>query len=81
MQEKYIVNDVLSMVKSSLGTYAKVIGETSNQQLRQALQQIRNSDEQFQFQLANLASQKGYYKPAQQASVNEIQQVRSEFGQ
>lgn len=81
MQDKLIANDLLSMVKSSLTNYANAIGETSNQQLRQTLQQIRNSDEQFQYQLANLAIQKGYYKTSQQASDNEITQVRQELSQ
>ncbi len=81
MQEKQMVNDVLSMVKSSLGTYAQMISETSNQQLRQTLQQIRNSDEQFQYQLFNVATQKGYYYPAQQVTDAEIQKVRTELGQ
>ncbi|OEF99253.1 coat protein F [Vulcanibacillus modesticaldus] len=81
MQEKEIVNDVLSMLKSGLGNYARMIGETSNQQLRQTLQQIRNSDEQFQYQLANIAIQKGYYQPAQPASPTDLQQVKSQVGQ
>ncbi|MFV9511431.1 spore coat protein [Tepidibacillus sp. LV47] len=81
MQEKQIVNDVLNQLKGSLGNYARVIAETSNPQLRQTLQQIRNSDEQFQFDLANVATQKGYYKPAQPATPQEIQQVKNELSQ
>ena len=34
MQEKDMVADVLSMTKASLGSYAKAIAETQNQQLR-----------------------------------------------
>jgi len=81
MQEKEIVNDVLTQLKGSLGNYAKVIAETSNPTLRQTIQQIRNSDEQFQFQLANVAMQKGYYQPAQPANPTEVQQVRSQLSQ
>jgi len=81
MHEKEMVNDVLTMMKGSLGNYARVISETSNQQLRQTLQQIRNADEQFQYQLASIAQQKGYYQPAQQASANDIQQIKSQFSQ
>ncbi|MDW7683702.1 MAG: spore coat protein [Bacillota bacterium] len=79
MQDKDMVNDVLSMVNASLTNYAKAISESSNSQLRQALQQIRNSDEQFQFQLSQKATQKGYYKPAQQADQNTIQQYKSQL--
>lgn len=79
MQEKDMVNDVLSMINSSLTGYANVITQSSDQNLRQTIQQLRNSDEQFQFQLYKMAEQKGYYKPAQQAEMQEIQQVKSTF--
>ncbi|MTI94406.1 MAG: spore coat protein [Firmicutes bacterium] len=80
MQEKDMVNDVLSMINSSLTGYANVISQCSNQQLRQTIQQMRNSDEQFQFQLYQVAEQKGYYQPAQQANQQDIQQVKSQVG-
>ncbi|HPF19945.1 MAG TPA: spore coat protein [Syntrophomonas sp.] len=80
MQDKEMVNDILSSVKSSLATYAQVIGETSNQQLRQTIQQIRNSDEQFQYQLYQMAEQKGFYKAAAQADQSDIQTVKSQLG-
>jgi len=80
MQEKDMVNDVLSMINSSITGYANVIVQTSNQQLRQTLQQIRNSDETFQYNLYKLAEQKGYYKPAQQADQQDIIQVKSQLG-
>ncbi len=81
MQEKDMVNDILSMSKSSLADYARAIGECSNQQLRQALQQIRDGDEQFQYRLYQLAEQKKYYQPAQAADQQEIEQIRSQFQQ
>ena len=81
MQEKDMVNDILSTVNSSLTGYANVISQCSDQNLRQALQQIRNADEQFQFQLYQVAEQKGYYKPAEPASPQEVQQVKSTFTQ
>ena len=80
MQEKEMVNDILSMAKSSLTTYANVISEASNQQLRQTIQQMRNSDEQFQYQLYQLAEQKGFYKAAAQADQSDIQTVKSQLG-
>ncbi len=81
MQEKDMVNDILSMVNSSLTGYANVISQCSNVNLRQTIQQIRNADEQFQYDLYKVAEQKGYYKAAQQASPQEVQQVNSLFGQ
>jgi len=80
MREKDMVNDVLSMVNSSLTGYANVIAQTSNQQLRQAIQDMRNHDEKFQYDLFKLAEQKGFYQPAQQADPRDIQQVKSQLG-
>lgn len=80
MQDKEMVNDILSMAKSSLTTYANVISEASNQQLRQTIQQMRNSDEQFQYQLYQMAEQKGFYKCAAQADQSDIQTVKSQVG-
>ncbi|OPX87539.1 MAG: Coat F domain protein [Pelotomaculum sp. PtaB.Bin013] len=79
MREKDMVNDVLSMVNSSLTGYASVISQTSNQQLRQTIQQIRNHDEQFQYDLYKLAEQKGFYQPAQQADPKDIQQIKTQL--
>lgn len=81
MQDKDMVNDVLSMVNASLTNYAKAIAESSNPQLRQSLQQIRNSDEQFQFMLSQKATQKGYYQPAQQADQSTVQQYKNQLSQ
>ena len=79
MDEKTMVNDILNGVKSELTTYQTVISETENMNLRQTIQQIRNSDESFQFELFKVASSKGYYKPAQAAVVNEILTIRNEL--
>ena len=81
MDEKTMVNDVLNGVKSELTTYQTVISETENMQLRQAVQQIRNSDESFQYELFKIAQTKGYYKPAQKATVTEIETVKTELQQ
>ena len=79
MDEKTMVNDILSGIKSELTTYQGVISETENMQLRQTIQQIRNSDESFQYELCKIAQTKGNYKPAQPATVTEIQNVKNEL--
>ncbi|HOB87664.1 MAG TPA: spore coat protein [Bacillota bacterium] len=79
MQEKDMVNDVLSMINSSLVDYATVIAQSADPNLRQTIQQLRDSDEQFQYQLFKLAEQKGYYKPAAPADREEIQQIKTTF--
>ena len=79
MNDKDMLNDYLAMIKGSLATYANVIAETGDSQLRSTFQQMRNQDEQRQYQIAQMAQQKGYYKPAAPAAPNDIQQVKSEL--
>ncbi|MGF7060361.1 spore coat protein [Brassicibacter mesophilus] len=81
MQERDMVNDVLTMTKASMGSYEVAIGCCSNQQLRSALQKLRDEAEQFQYQLYQIAEQKGYYTPAQQASQQEITQLKNQLSQ
>ena len=47
--------------------------------LRQTLQQIRNNDESFHYELFKIAQTKGYYKPAAKATYTEIETVKSEL--
>ena len=81
MDEKTMVNDILSGVKSSLTAYQTAISEAENMQLRQTFQQIRNSDESFQYELFKIAETKGYYKPAAKATVTEVSAVKTELEQ
>lgn len=80
MQEKDMVNDVLSMINSSITGYSNVITQACNMQLRQTIQQLRNNCETFQYDLYKLAEQKGFYKPAAQADTNDIQMVKTQLG-
>ena len=79
MDEKTMVNDILDGVKSELKTYQGVIIETENMQQRQTIQQIRNNDESFQYELFKIAQAKGYYKPAAQATQTEIMTVKNDL--
>ena len=81
MNKKTMVNDILSNVKSDLTAYQTAISEAENMQLRQTLQQIRNNDESFQYELFKVAQTKGYYQPAQKATITEIQTVKTELEQ
>ena len=77
MEEKYMVNDILEGVKASLTTYQWAIAESENTQLRQAIQQIRNNDEAFHYELFKIAQTKGYYKPASPATQTEVETVKN----
>lgn len=79
MDEKTMVNDILGGIKSDLTAYQTAISEAENMQLRQTLQQIRNDDESFQYELFKVAQAKGYYIPAQKATVTEIDTVKTEL--
>jgi len=79
LQDKAMVNDTLSMVKSSLTFYTNTISECANLELRSTLQQIRNSDENAQYELFKLAQTKGFYQPAAMANPNEIQQAKTQL--
>lgn len=81
MQERDIVNDVLSMTKASMQSYGVAIAECSNQQLRSALQKLRDEAEQFQYQLYQIAEQKGYYAPAPTASQQDVSQIKNQLNQ
>lgn len=79
MDEKTMVNDILDNVKSDLSSYQNAIAECENMQLRQTLQQIRNNDESFQYELFKVAQTKGYYMPAAKATVTEIDNVKNQL--
>ncbi len=79
MQEKDMVNDVISTLNSSITGYANVISQAGNQQFRQTIQQIRDNCENFQYSLYQVAEQKGYYKPAAPAGQSDMQQVKNLF--
>ncbi|MBR6504327.1 MAG: spore coat protein [Clostridia bacterium] len=79
MDEKTMVNDILGNVKSDLTSYQTAISECENMGLRQTIQQIRNNDETFQYELYKVAQTKGYYQPAQKATITEIETVKNEL--
>lgn len=77
MEEKVMVADALTGINGCLTRYEEMITQTENQQLRQTLQQIRNSTETSQYELFTLAKNKAYYEPAAKAQEEEIKQVKS----
>lgn len=79
MDEKTMVNDVMSDIKKTLNDYEQVIAETENIQVRQTLQSIRNNNESFQYELFRVAQVKGYYIPSEEATIIEIQNMKKEL--
>lgn len=77
MQDQDMINDILSGTKASISTYTTAITECSNQELRSTLQTLRNEAEQLQYQIYQMAEQKGYYTPAPTANQNDIQEIKN----
>ena len=81
MQEKVMVADTLAGINGELTRYAGMIAQTENFELKQKLKQLRNSCEQSQEELYQIARAKSYYVPAQKASEDEVAHVRGLFTQ
>lgn len=79
LQEKTMVSDALNSINSGLKTYTDMISQTENQELRSALQQIRNETEKSQYELYTLAKNLRYYQPAQKANQEEVNNVKATF--
>lgn len=78
MEEKCMVNDVLEAEKTKIIAYQEAIMEAENIVLRQTMEQIRNNEESFQYDLLKIAEVKGYYKGSENASQTEINKIKEE---
>ena len=81
MQEKTMVNDVLTGMNGELARYGEMISQTENMELKQTLKQFRNACELSQEELYQMAREKAYYVPADRAGKEDIQHVKSLFTQ
>lgn len=81
LQEKIMVTDTLAGINGELTRYAEMIAQSENKELKQTLKQFRNACEQSQEELYQIAREKAYYVPAQQATDEEIAHVRDLFTQ
>lgn len=79
MDEKTMINDILEGVKTEITTYSQAISEAENMQLRNTMQQLRNSGESFQYELFKIAQNKGYYKPAEKVNEQQIIKVKNDL--
>lgn len=81
MTEKDMVLDILTGVKASIANYAKAITECCDLNLRQTFQQMRNSDEQFQYDLYKIAEKKGYYIKSPEETQENCQNIKIQLTQ
>lgn len=81
LDEKTMVADTLAGINGELVRYGEMIPQTENMQLKQVLKQFRNQCETSQEEIYQLARSKQYYVPAEKATAEEIQHVRSVLSQ
>lgn len=81
MQEKTMVADTLAGINGELTRYAGMIAQSENKELKQTLKQFRNACEQSQEELYQIARSKSYYVPAEKATEEEVNHVKSLFTQ
>ena len=79
MEEKYMVNDILNDSKNFIKSYTDSIIECENSQLRNTIQNLRNSLENFQYDLFRISESKGYYVSAQEVKQDEIDKVKNDL--
>lgn len=79
MQDKTMVNDALAGMNGELTRFGEMIPQTENKELKQTLKQFRNTCEQSQETLYEMARERSFYVPAAKATDAEIQHVKSLF--
>lgn len=77
MDEKTLVSDALVGINGELKMFGDMIPQTENKELKQCLKQIRNQCEMAQEKMYTAAREKRYYVPAEKASMQEIEHVKS----
>lgn len=81
LTEKVMVVDTLTGINGELTRFGEMIPQTENKELKQCLKQLRNECEMSQEKLFHVAREKSYYIPAEKASEQEIQHVKSILNQ
>lgn len=77
ISDKDMAYDCLNMTKESASSLTMAASECSNMNLRQTFLEMRNSAENTQQTISQIAIQKNWYLPAGSADSSEIQRVKS----
>lgn len=77
LTEKTMVVDALTGANGELTRFGEMIPQTENKELKMCLKQLRNECEMSQEKLYQIAREKSYYVPAEMASRQEIDHVKS----
>ena len=77
MDEKTMVADALVGINGELKMFGDMIPQTENKELKQCLKQMRNQCEMSQEKMYDAARERSYYVPAEKATQQEIDHVKS----
>lgn len=77
LNDKTMVADTLVGVNGELTKFGDMIPQTENKELKQCFKQLRNECEMSQEKIYTLAREKSYYVPAEKATQQEIDHVKS----
>ena len=78
-EDKTMVADTLAGINGELMRFGEMIPQTENKELKTTLKQFQAACEQSQEELYQIAREKSYYVPAEKASKEEIDHVKSLF--
>ena len=79
MEEKYMVNDILNNAKNDIKLFSEILTNTEEIKLRTSIKDLRNSLEDFAYNLFKTAESKGYCNSIQKAKIEEINRLKEEL--
>lgn len=79
MDEKIMLEDIISDLKFNINLYQIAILECENIQLRQILQQMRNMNESLQYELNKIFKIKGYAIYSEKATAQQVDEIKQQI--
>lgn len=79
MDEKIMLEDIISDLKFNINLYQIAILECENIQLRQILQQMRNMNESLQYELNKIIKIKGYAIYSGMATAQQVDEIKQQI--
>lgn len=79
MDEKIMLDDIISDLKFNINLYQIAILECENIQLRQILQQMRNMNESLQYELNKILKIKGYAIYSGMATAQQVDEIKQQI--
>lgn len=79
MDEKIMLDDIISDLKFNINLYQIAILECENIQLRQILQQMRNMNESLQYELNKILKIKGYAIYSEKATAQQVDEIKQQI--